>query len=151
MMAAEFRRIPYVDSSFTLVIKNYGLSVARHVVVSFEPPIPDPVDPSTSVTPFLKRRYERPIPAMTPGMEFENVYLVRAQAGGENVEPTPESVVVHLAYQGPDGHRYEDSYPLDADLLKAHTYATSSNSPERLAREAVKALKEIQRALKGRS
>ena len=56
MMAAELRLIPYVSSAQALVVKNYGLGLARNVRVSFDPPIPDPVDPSTSVTPFLKKR-----------------------------------------------------------------------------------------------
>ena len=148
MVGAEFRRIPYVDSSFALVIRNYGQSIARNVVVSFKPPIPDPEDPSTSVTPYLKRRYSGPIPTMLPGMELENIYLTRDKPGGQNLEPTPEQVLVTIEYHGPDRHRYRDDYPLDTELLKGHTYISSSAAPDALAKEAVKTLKHIHQALK---
>src|SRR4051794_36626263 len=62
MVAAELREIPYVKGTQILVVRNYGPSIARNVRVKFDPEIPDPDDPSTSVTPFLKRRYAKPVP-----------------------------------------------------------------------------------------
>jgi hypothetical protein len=151
VVAAELRRIQYVPGALALVIKNYGLGVAKNVRVSFEPPIPDPADPSTSATPYLKRRYARAIPVLTPGMELENIYRSRDQPGGGKSEPTPEQVLVRVGYEGPDGHPYEDEFPLDTDLLLAHTYIVSSSSPESLAKEAVKALKNIHKAVQQRA
>lgn len=84
-------------------------------------------------------------------MVLENIYLTRDRPGGENLEPTPEQVVVRIAYEGPDGHRYEDEFPLDTELLKTHTHITSSGSPDSLAKEAVKSLKKIEQALSGKN
>jgi hypothetical protein len=147
IVAAELRRIPYSQGSQALVIKNDGPSVARNVRVTFEPPIPVPADPSTSATPYLKRRYAGPIPALTPGMELENVYK---SAIPRDSEPTPDQILVRVAYQGPDGHRYEDEFPLDTGLLEAHTYITSSAAPESMAKEALNVLKKIHGTLQQR-
>lgn len=92
MVAAELRDEPYADATQILVIRNYGPSIARNVRVSFDPPIPDPVDPSSSGTPFLKKRYANPIPVLTPGMGLDNVYYSARPGSGdqfENLEPTP--------------------------------------------------------------
>lgn len=151
MVAAELRDHPYAPTQI-LVIRNYGPTIARDVQVTFEPPIPDP-EPSEaaqSVTPFLKRRYEKPIPALTPGMELDNLWYVgRPSADGSiNVEPTPDQVTVHLSYTGPDGSRYEDSFPLDVEIIKQRTYSESSTSPQSQTKEALKLLKGIEQAVR---
>jgi len=151
MLAAELRDVPYATASQALVIRNAGATIARNVEVTFQPPIPDP-EPAmeaSSVTPFLKRRYAKPIPVLTPGMELDNLWYVGEAYGNGyvNSEPTPDKVDVHLSYDAPDGTRYSDVFPLDVDLLRKRTYSTSSSSPEEQAKEAVKALKAIQHAV----
>jgi hypothetical protein len=151
MLAAELRKIPHVPGSQTLVIRNLGLTIARDVEVSFDPPIPDPAQEQASVTPFLKRRYERPIPVLTPGMELENVYYVGEPGPGGtrvNSEPTPDEMTVRLKYTGPDGTKYDEFFPVDVTLLRNETYITSSKAPESLAKEAVKTLQSMDRNLK---
>jgi hypothetical protein len=68
MVAAELRSPPYTRGTQTLVITNYGPSIARNVRVTFDPEIPDPAPKKAakSVTSYLKRRYARPIPVLTP-------------------------------------------------------------------------------------
>ncbi len=132
MVAAELREVPYVKGTQILVVRNYGPSIARDVRVTFEPEIPDPDDASISVTPFLKRRYAKPVPVLTPGMELDNVYFSGAQEGGSwvNREPTPEQVTVTIAYENDTGDRFVDEFPLDTNLIRNRTYSESSGSPE---------------------
>lgn len=132
MVAAELREVPYVKGTQVLVVRNYGPSIARNVRVTFEPEIPDPDDPSTSVTPFLKRRYANPIPVLTPGMELDNVYFSGHQEGGAwvNHEPTPEQVTVTVVYENDAGDEFKDELPLDTNLIRNRTYTESSASPE---------------------
>ncbi|WP_414940140.1 hypothetical protein [Amycolatopsis sp. cmx-11-51] len=151
MVAAELESVPYVRGSQKLVIKNYGPSVARNVTVSFDPPIPDPepAKAAESVTPFLKRRYEKPIPVMTPGMSLENVYYSGRPLGGQfvNFEPTPDQVVVKIAYTDNNGAPYEDAFPLDVMLIRSTTEATSSTAPEAKLKEIAQELKKIRELL----
>lgn len=42
MVAAELRAAPYAHRFQSLIIRNYGPSIARNVVVRFDPEIPDP-------------------------------------------------------------------------------------------------------------
>jgi hypothetical protein len=152
MLAAELRIPPYTRGIQSLVIKNFGPTIARNIRVSFDPEIPDP-EPSkaaTSVTTFLKRRYANPIPVLTPGMELDNLYYVGRPSDGvtfENTEPTPPQVTVTIVYEGPDGVSYEEAFHLDVSLLRQRTYVTSSTSPESQAKEALKTFKAIHRAI----
>src|SRR5665811_1804934 len=82
MVAAELREVQYVKGTQILVVRNYGPSIARNVRVSFDPEIPDPEDPSTSMTPFLKRRYANALPVLTPGVELDNIYFSGQPEGG---------------------------------------------------------------------
>lgn len=132
MVAAELRDVPYVKGTQILVVRNYGPSIARNVRVSFDPEIPDPEDPTTSVTPFLKRRYANPIPVLTPGMELDNVYFSGQREGGSwvNREPTPEQAIAQITYKNDAGDEFTDMFPLDTNLIRNRTYTESSASPE---------------------
>ncbi|MFC0627458.1 hypothetical protein [Kribbella deserti] len=146
MVAAELRQPPYVQGSMMLVIKNYGPSIARNIRVTFDPEIPDPDDPKTSIVPPLKRRYSKPIPVLTPGMELDNLYYVgEPGAGGKfaNSEGTPLQITVRFDYEGDDGSEYSDTFPLDCDLLSARTYIESSKSPDSQRKRMVAALETI--------
>jgi hypothetical protein len=152
MMAAELRDAPYVPATQYLVVRNYGPTIARNVRVTFEPEIPDP-DPERadeSVTPFIKRRYAETIPVITPGMELDNIWFSGRPGGSGgwlNDEPIPDKSIVHIAYDGPDGTRYADEFPIDVGLIRNRTYTTSSDEPHRLAKDGLKVLKSIQAAL----
>lgn len=152
MMAAELRRPPHVPGTQLLVVRNYGSSIARQVVVTFDPPIPDPSPEKAarSVSPFIRRRYAETISVTTPGMELSNIWFSGvAGTGGrwENFEPTPERFTVTFTYQGPDGYPYEDAIQLDTGLIRTETLVTSSTSPENQIKEGVKSLATIQGAL----
>jgi len=131
MVAAELREVPYVKGTQILILRNYGPSIARNVRVTFDPEIPDPQDASTSVTPFLKRRYAKTIPVLTPGMELDNIYFSGRQEGGSwvNAEPTPEQVTVTITYENDAGAEFTDEFPLDTNLIRNRTYSESSGSP----------------------
>lgn len=152
MMAAELDKAPYSPGSQLLVIRNYGASVARQVQVTFDPPIPDPnpdrVD--QSVSPFIKQRYAKPIPVVTPGMELSNIWFSAEPGHGgawENYEPTPDQFTVTIAYEGPDGTAYTEDFPLDTDLIKKHTLISSSREPENRMKEAAKSLAQIEKSV----
>lgn len=150
MVSAELRRIPSVRGSQMLVIKNHGPSVARQVRVTFDPPLPEVTDPGSTV-PYLKRRYENPIPVLTPGMELDNLYFIGqpAPAGGrQNLEPLPEQALVTITYDGPDGTTYSDPYPLDTWLMRNRSSSEASDAPHRLAKDALSALQSIADSLR---
>jgi hypothetical protein len=152
MMAAELRKAPYTPGTQLLAIRNYGVSIARKVTVSFDPPIPEPApdQAARSVTPLLIRRYDNPIPVITPGMELSNIWYSGqpdSQNGWRNVEPTPDQFTVTITYYGPDGTRYVDPFPLDVDLIRKHTYVNDSRDPKNRIKEGVKALRGIEKAV----
>jgi hypothetical protein len=151
MVAAELRDVKHSEATQILVIRNYGPSIARNVLVSFVPPIPDPEDPSTSVTPFLKNRYSKVIPVLTPGMELDNLYYVGTpgvDGRPVNSEPTPDRVTVRIHYESDHGDDYEDEFPLDTNLIRDRTYAMSSTSPGALRIEMARSLQGIHQVLK---
>jgi hypothetical protein len=149
MVAAELRDDRYARATQLLVVRNYGPSIAKNVRVTFDPPIPDPQDPSTSVMPYLKQRYSTPIATMTPGMELDNIYFTGRREGGDwvNGESTPDRVSVTVAYERTDGDPYVDVFHLNTDLIRQRTYATSSTAPEQQGKEIIKILKGIEKVL----
>jgi hypothetical protein len=154
MVAAELRDDAYADAVQLLVVTNYGPTIARNVAVSFDPPIPDPANPRESVAPFLKRRYASPIAVMPPGMSLDNIYF-SGELGPDglwfNTEPTPEQVVVSIAYENDAGKRFVDKFPLDTNLIRQRTYVTSSKAPDQQRKETIKILKQIAAALERRT
>lgn len=155
MVVAEFRDAYPSRGSLYLVIRNYGPSVARDVQVTFDPVIPDPLPERAhqSVIPFLKRRYEHPITTLTPGTELTNVYYsgTPGENGNfENWENVPDQVTVTIRYTSADQRQsYEDSYPLDVELIKNSTSVTSSESVESKVKEISRSLKEIAKSVEG--
>jgi hypothetical protein len=140
MVVAELREVPYSEGTQILVVSNCGQTVAREVIVTFDPPLPPPDSPNGGVmTPFLVRRYAEPIAVLVPGVELDNIWFSRDRPGGENTEPCPDQCTVTVAYRGPDGHPYSDLYPIDTNLIRCRTYVTSSRHPESIAKESLKA------------
>lgn len=140
MVLAELR--PAADSHdvIMLVVRNAGPSVARDVSVGFDPEITLPEDTSQLVTPFLLRRYERPIPSLAPGQELLNVWFDTDHSKDPdergslpNAEPIPDVATVQVAYRGTGRRLYTDTFRLDVDVIRMMTFATSSDSvPGRL-------------------
>lgn len=150
-ISVELRAVEHSEGSQSLVIKNTGPTIAKDVRVTFDPPIPMPEDPAGLVTPVMLRRYSKPIPVMTPGMELDNLYYAAvpdpAGPGKVNNEPVPDVVTVKISFASGDGEPYSDDFPLDVDLLRARTYLVSSGAPEEQLKKAVKTLKSIERSL----
>jgi hypothetical protein len=151
MLAAELQGHTYSRGTQSLVVRNYGTTIARNVHVRFDPPIPDPAPEFVhgSVTPYLKKRYAGTIALITPGMELKNLWFVGEAVNGKfvNSEPTPNKFTVSISYESSLGDRYQDDFLLDVDLLSMQTSVTSSSEPANQIKEAAKNLKEINRSL----
>ncbi|NGO45993.1 COG1361 family protein [Streptomyces ureilyticus] len=152
MVAAEFRDAYPAHATLYLVVRNYGPSVAKNVRVTFTPEIPDPNPEKAerSVIPYLKERYGRVIPTLTPETELKNVYF-SGRAGEDDVfvnwEDVPDQLRVTITYESTDRKQsYEDTYDLDVALMQGETRVTSSRSIEKQVQEIRKALQGIQSA-----
>ncbi|WP_421119746.1 hypothetical protein ACE2AJ_20715 [Aquihabitans daechungensis] len=149
MVVAELATIPYVDGTMLFVVRNCGQTVARDVVVKFAPDLPDP-DPAgvhQSTVPYLKKRYEKPIPVLAPGVVLSNIW----QDYQDLVKPTdhtlPSQLDVTISSVAPDGHRYQEVFRLDAEVVLNETYVTSSNQPQQIAKESLKVEKQVASSL----
>jgi hypothetical protein len=129
MVLAEIRRAPDADTSFDLVVRNAGPTVARDVQVTFDPllVLPDERPDESYATSWIVKRYAKPIPTLAPGQELSNTWWFGAAVGGEiqNVEPTPDLVVVRIRYRGRGRRWRSDDFPID---MEAHTRGTSTVS-----------------------
>jgi len=150
MMVAHFEKIPYVPGSQKLVIENLGQTVARDVLVTFDPEIPDTDPADRKVCRFIKERFAKPIPVIAPRLLLEDVWFLGVPGpDGKyvNAEPTASSVTVRMSYYGPDGTHYDEDFPIDIDLLQFTTTTTASDSPEQIAKNALTELKKITNAI----
>jgi hypothetical protein len=132
MIFAMFREAEHSDSSFELVVKNFGLSAARDVEVKFDPPLSQD-DRKDELTDFVAKRYDKPIPLLPPGSELTNTWWgggTAPDSGNELVNrlSTPDEVVVKVTYKGNRFLRYRDAFALTADTIKLKTYTVSSTS-----------------------
>lgn len=131
-----------------LVIKNFGLSPAGDVQVAFDPPAPSREDvaalPDSDMTKWLYQRFADPIPVWAPGWSTSNII----RAGQDTMQP----LVVTAAYNGPDGTRYEERFPLHPDHILKTTSSTPSKTddPIELGQQAVSALQALVRTLRTR-
>ncbi len=66
-----------------------------------------------------------------------------------NFEPTPDRFTVTIAYDGPDGTPYKDTVSLDTDLLRGHTFVSSSAAPENQIKEIGKSLAKLEKSITG--
>lgn len=101
------------------------------------------------MSPSIKQRYAKPIPVVTPGMELTNIWFSGQMEGNGwvNSEPTPDRFTVTIEYDGPDGTRYKDPFPLDIDLIRKHTYVSSSTDPENQVKEIGKSLAQMEKSI----
>jgi hypothetical protein len=132
MIFAMFREAEHSDSSFELVVKNFGLSAARDLEVKFDPPL-SKENREDELTDFVAKRYDNPIPLLPPGSELTNTWWgggVGPGSGNELVNrlSTPDEVVVKVSYKGNRVRRYRDEFSLSADTIKLRTYTVSSTS-----------------------
>ncbi|UCM88903.1 COG1361 family protein [Streptomyces marincola] len=158
MVAAEFRDARPSPSTLYLVIRNYGPSVAKNIKITFAPEIIE--TSSESLASYIRARYSKKIPTLTPGAELKNIYYVGESRDGVfvNSEPMPEQVVVTISYESADSKQvYTDAYDLDVEVMKGETWSSSSLSMENQAKEVRASLKKIaqsiqsiDRSIKGR-
>lgn len=129
---AHFRLAENSDTAFDFVVRNYGQSAARNVMVEFDPPLDD--DRRRQVTTkYLAERYDKPIPLLPPTVEITNVYwsgtTTNAPVGKlVNNLKTPDRVTVTITYKAFWWFRYKEVIALDADWMGLQTTSESSSS-----------------------
>lgn len=151
MVVAELRDALRADAIQYLVIKNLGPSVARKVRVLFDPPLSEMDDSESRLAAFIQRRYSKPIPALVPGQELDNIWFSGrpdAAKGWVNSEPLPDTFTVRIRYHGVRRRRYEERFDLDVGLIRQRTYATSSKDPEEQMKVVIKHLESIDASLR---
>ena len=107
-----------------LVVSNVGQSVARGVLVTFDPALPTGEITASGkprvVGPFISRRYAEPIATMAPGEQFANLFNYIA-GRGDDEEAIPERTEVHIAYTDDHGRSYIDTFVLSLDDYATET------------------------------
>lgn len=140
LVVASLRKGPTMSHGVSyLVVENAGQSVARNVEVSFDPPLPayettNDGQPAV-VAPFLRKRYGSPITMIAPGQRLKNVYSYIAMGVNGNVEPVPDQVTILVRYIDDHRRRYEDSFPLDREVLGLETQSNPDDTNEPVARQ----------------
>jgi hypothetical protein len=132
LVFAMFREAEHSDTSFDLVVKNYGASGARDLVVKFDPPF-TAEQRTDELTNFVARRYDQIIPILPPEGELTNTWWGGGMSPGAGNEltnrlSTPDKVVVKISYKGNRFRRYSDDFRLTVDTIKFKTYSVSSTS-----------------------
>lgn len=128
-MVAELRRASDNDSAYDLVVRNAGITVARDVQVTFDPPLPTS-DPTGDIglVKCIHERYSEAIPSIAPGQEFTNIWWsTRPIHGRENPNalPTPDDVTVTISFK----RRAHQLRPFrETYVLRSHTIAWGTRS-----------------------
>jgi hypothetical protein len=140
--------LPVVLSHGTseLVVQNVGQSVAKHVRLTFDPPITEDMGQMAA---FLARRYSQTIPTMAPGRRLTNIYAHWVGDGSDNLaEPVPKQFAATAVYVDAHGRVYEDSYELSLQTLRNQTTSSPSNTdPAGIQKRLVQALEAIARGV----
>lgn len=118
MMSAELKIVG--NGILNLVIKNGGASIAKNVVVSFDPPLPNgerSPDGQGNVARLVNMRYANAIPVWVPSREMENFYWIRDDStpdeDPQSVDGVPALVTATIAYGDDQGRAYIDVFPLN--------------------------------------
>ncbi|MCQ4148601.1 hypothetical protein [Rhodococcus qingshengii] len=156
MVGADLVRDSHPGSrTASLVVRNFGPSVAYNVIVSFQPPLENIKTHSgkAEVLSFITRRYAKPIPNLMPGVELSNVYFVgNVDDDGNTIRndhDLPDIVTATITYADtPDfstveKNQYTETFKLDVGVLTSATYATHNNSAHRLRIRSTKSLEAI--------
>lgn len=157
VIIAEFRPDPESDSTFSLVIRNDGASLANRITVQFEPPLSVEAADESRIAKRLIKRFESSISHLAPGQELASVYALYGLASGSNekvnLAKTPYDVNVTVEYSGVGRKRYREVYPLTSDTMTLNTFTYSSSSlrgrveaiamETKLQRESVQSIRHI--------
>lgn len=148
LVVAELRDEPLVMATATLVVSNVGRSVARNVVIMFDPPLPEVNSAQEGLVHPINRRYADPIPTLTPGMRLDNVWRFRGDADERQLAVPADRVVATATYEDTRGRIYEDRYVLAIDVFESGTYPEPGGTDEAAMRKrTAKALEAIARAV----
>lgn len=145
VVIAEFRKAKNSTSTIDLVVRNAGQSVARDVVVKFDPEPVLPDDGRVYATKWLLQRYRQTIPTLAPGQELANIWH-SADSAGMNDEPTADQVRVTISYRRSRLRRYSEVFPLDVDLIRMMTFAEDSTSMPGRVTSIAKSLEALSKA-----
>lgn len=144
VVVAELRRELLSRGTILLVLKNMGSSIARDVVITFDPPPPADVAglPESDMMKWVYERYSSPITTWAPGWMVSNVVRV----GDEELN----AITVTAAYNGPDGEMYEDAYDLKPEHILKETQSGPSETkdPVKLEQQKLKALHALVRTIR---
>ena len=144
VIVAELRRELLSHGTTLLVLKNLGASVAKDVVVTFDPPPPKDFEslPNDNMMKWIYERYATPVTTWAPEWTVSNVI----RGGEDELKP----ITVKVTYTGPDGTPYEDPYFLHPDHILKETSANPSkvSDPVKLEQQKVSALQALVRTIR---
>lgn len=138
VVIAEYRRPEFGFNTLLLTVKNVGMSLARNVRVTFEPPLQADGN-GLSVASMVKDRYSDPIPVMGQGQE-----LINAVHFGAADRDLPQDLTVTIEYDRGRFRRHHDTFRLLSTVHMLETVVQASDSP-------TGRLKEIRDQLKGQT
>lgn len=132
-MVVEFDFAPNSLETIQLLVRNTGLSPARNVEVTFDPPLPDAA--WGSHTWVIRHRYAEPIGSVGPSQVFRNSWWLNDYSVKDderrletNVHGLPAEITVTVQYSGLGKKRITESYKLNVWHLQMETYPVSSAS-----------------------
>ncbi len=112
----------YGMSVMSLVVKNWGPTVARGLKVGFEPDIVAQHVESRSTLGYVARRYLNEIPLLAPGAELKNAWRTAGDSEGHG-KSAPKVVVASVSYRGTSRKRLRERFTLDAHAIEQGTGA----------------------------
>lgn len=151
-VVAELEPDPLSGDRANLVIRNYGVSPAHNLRVTFEP---DPLVISDNrprgMADALANRYKSPIVTLPPGRQLTNVYWDTHWEGDDhdNRLPLPETLAVKVEYTSRRGKRdipYSDTFRLAMSQVQGETRTNRTTDGKEQDRMAV-ALEALARGL----
>ncbi|MCT9627227.1 hypothetical protein HWD94_19210 [Pseudarthrobacter equi] len=147
VVVAEFQLAPESDTSTDLVIRNDGATVARNLRVTFDREITTGDAEKDRGADSIKKRYSRTIGVLSPKQELRNTWWFGGSVAGsnklQNLNPTPDEVIVSLAYEDLGGVQYHDNFELHVDVMLHSTHSFSSTSVRGQLKTMAQELKKI--------
>lgn len=145
VVLVEYRILPHASKSLQLVVRNAGVSIARDLKVSFDPPLERREEDDLIRTSIIDR-YAAGIPALGPGQELTNI--VSFYGLPEDSGDLPKIVTAIVEYRNGRTRWYTDRFILAVEVYMHHTYETNSASLDGQVAAMQKSVKEIARSLK---
>ena len=147
VVVAEFQLATESDTSADLVIRNDGATVARNLRVSFDRDIVTGDPDKDKGAGSIQQRYSRIIGVLSPRQELRNTWWFGGSVAGsdrlENLNPTPDEVVVTVNYEDLNGVEYRDDFELHVDVMLHSTHSFSSTSVRGQLKTMAQALKKM--------